>query len=177
MGRAAGTVAVSQELHEELLAALDRMKASLAHVARARNADTQLLLKKSADDHEAMATLRDAGAAMSEDTSIRTNVHLVLASLTSLDMLAQSMDGVVDGGIQLDYAVPAACADKLNVSISMCGVAIEPTLAVQADYDAISSHREVATFDVGSVAGASGMAVDSSGSIMAAAYAKFTCFT
>jgi hypothetical protein len=48
-------------------------------------------LSKAVDDHDAMATLVDAGAAMSEDK--RANVHLMLASLVSLDKLAQSMAG------------------------------------------------------------------------------------
>ena len=93
MDRAGTTVTVSHDLYEELLAAADRLSASFKQIVRARNADTQQSLTKAADDHEAMATLMDAGAAMSEDK--RTNVHLVLASLASLDKLAQSMDGYI----------------------------------------------------------------------------------
>ena len=91
MGRAGTTVTVSCDLYEELLAAADRLSASLKQIVRARDADTQQSLTKVADDHEAMATLMDAGAAMSED--MRTKVYLVLDSLASLDKLTQSMAG------------------------------------------------------------------------------------
>jgi hypothetical protein len=91
MGRTGTTVTVSHDLYEELLAVSDRLSASLKQIARARDADTQQSLTKAADDHEAMATLMDAGAAMSEDMYL--TVHLVLASLASLNKLAQSMDG------------------------------------------------------------------------------------
>ena len=90
MGRAGTAVTVSHDLHVELLAAADRLSASLKQIVRARDADTQQSLAKAADDHEAMATLMDAGAAMSED--MYANVRLVLASLASLGKLTQSMD-------------------------------------------------------------------------------------
>ena len=93
MGRAGTTVTVSQDLYEELLAATDRLSVSLKQIARACDAVTQQSLTKAADDYEAMATLMDAGAAMSEDT--RTNVHLMLTSLASLDKLAHGMAGDV----------------------------------------------------------------------------------
>ena len=91
MGRASTTVKVSHDLYEELLAVADGLSALLKQIVRARDADTKQSLSKAADDQEAMATLMDAGAAMSED--MHTNVHLVLASLASLDKLALSMDG------------------------------------------------------------------------------------
>ena len=91
MGRAGTAVTVCHDLYEELLTAADRLSASLKQIARARDADTQQSLTKAASDHEAMATLMDAGAAMSED--MLSNVHLVLTSLGSLDKLAQSIDG------------------------------------------------------------------------------------
>ena len=91
MGRAGTAVTVSRDLYEELVAAADRLSASFKQIVRARDADTQQSLTKAADDHEAMATLMDAGTAMSEDK--RVNVHLVFTSIASLDKLAQSMDG------------------------------------------------------------------------------------
>jgi hypothetical protein len=67
-------------------------------------------LSKAADDHEAMATLMDAGAAMSEDK--RTNLHLMLASLVSLDKLTQSMAGdVAKLYVPVSALAPAALAD------------------------------------------------------------------
>ena len=88
-GRAATTVIVSYDLHEELLTTFRRLSAVLKQTVRARDVDTQQSLTKAADDHEAMATLMDAGAAMSENTC--ANVYLVLTSLASLGKLAQSM--------------------------------------------------------------------------------------
>ena len=63
------------------------MSASLKQIVQARNTDAQQSLTKAADDHEAMATLMDAGAAMSEDK--RTNVLLVL-SVAALLFLGKS---------------------------------------------------------------------------------------
>lgn len=81
----------AHDANESVLAALGRVQLALRFTARARGAAFQQLSTKAAEDHEALATLLDAGAAMSENR--HANLSLVLTTLSSLDKLAQSMDG------------------------------------------------------------------------------------
>lgn len=73
-----------------LLASIAHWRASVIFVARGRDIGTQQSLAKSADDYGAMATLLDAGAAMSEDAHDSLNFRLVLASLDSLHELSRT---------------------------------------------------------------------------------------
>ncbi len=88
---------------------LNCIAAALASLARSRDADTQQSLTKAADGHEAIATLIDAGAAMSNGKS--ENIHVVLASLTALEQLVQSTDGA---GARLCVPVSTLASSTLD---------------------------------------------------------------
>ena len=76
-----------------------------------------------------------------------------------------TIERVADGGLQLAYVVTADCVTKVRVSVTICGVVVEPVVTVQSGYDAIDGINQVASYDV-SVSRKYGMAVNATGSMV-----------
>ena len=86
-----------------------------------------------------------------------------------------TVDPVADGGFQLAFAVAAECKSKLNVLLSVCGVAIGPVITVHSGFNAKKDSTLVATHAVDG-GWRSSIAVNCDKSVMAVSVAiHITC--
>ena len=80
-----------------------------------------------------------------------------------------TVERVDDGGLEIVYEVAADCVNKVDVSVTVCGVAVGPAVIVQSGYDAINGTNRFASYDVGDD-NTEGMAVNADGSMIAISY-------